>query len=460
MKTWFRILVINQIQVIMKMKIQVIMKMKKYGDSVGRYSCAGALLSLIILFSSCDHKADLNDPIGRSDAKPLPVTVKNIENINGAALVEYALPNDDNINYIEAVYEINGKEVKTKASFYTSTLLLEGFPEAGDYTVSVYSVSFSEIRSEPVTITVSPTTPPYKQVAENLQVNPIFGGVKAVFTNPTKAYLQIAFFGKNELGNWEEYQTLYTSRESGEFFVRDLEPVEQTFAVVCRDRWQNVSDTITITTTPMFEELADLSLIQSYPLPTDLSYEYPLVGQKTYHTGAGGAGDLPVMWDGNTHAPFPSSGAFFFFQNVNTSIPYAGLPSSITIDLGRKYMLSRIVFWPRSSRSTVNYEQLYNYTHPKEFELWGSNDPSPDGSYETWTLIKSYKSVRPSGNETPGNANSTEEDRLTALNGENFDIPEGTPPFRYIRYKVLSTWGNQNYWSCSELQFYGQAIAE
>ena len=451
MKTWFRILVINQ--------IQVIMKMKKYGDSVGRFSCVGALLSLIILFSSCDHKADLNDPIGKSDAKPLPVTVKNIENINGAALVEYALPNDDNINYIEAVYEINGKEVKTKASFYTSTLLLEGFPEAGDYTVSVYSVSFSEIRSEPVTITVSPATPPYRQVAENLQVNPIFGGVKAVFTNPTKAYLQIAFFGKNELDTWEEYQTLYTSLENGTFYVRGLEAVEQSFAVVCRDRWQNVSDTLTITATPLYEELTDLGLMKSYPLPTDLTYEYPLAGVKTHHTIGRDAGDVPVMWDGNAKAPFPT-GAFFFFQNPSTAIPYAGLPSSITIDLGRKYMLSRIVFWPRSSRATVNYAQLYDFTHPKKFELWGSNDPSPDGAYETWTLIESYESVRPSGNETPGNANSTEEDRLTALNGENFDMPEGTPPYRYIRYKVLSTWGNQNYWSCAELQFYGQPVAE
>lgn len=438
------------------------MKMKKYWNSACGISCVGVLLSLIFVFLSCDHKADLNDPIGKSDAQPLPVTVKNIENINGAALVEYALPKDDNINYIEAVYKINGREVKTKASFYTSTLLLEGFPQAGDYAVSIYSVSFSEIRSEPVTITVSPATPPYQLVAENLDVTPIFGGVKAIYTNPTKAYLQIAFFWKNELGNWEEYQTLYTSLESGEFSVRDLEAVEQSFAIVCRDRWQNVSDTLTITATPLYEELADISLIQSYPLPTDLTYEYPRAGVKTHHTIGGSgdwAGDVPVMWDGNAKAPFPSA-PWFFFQNPNTAIPYAGLPSSITIDLGRKYMLSRIVFWPRSDRSTVNYAQLYNFTHPKKFELWGSNDPSPDGAYDTWTLIKSYESVRPSGNETPGNENSTEVDRLTALNGENFDIPEGTPPYRYIRYKVFSTWGNQNYWSCSELQFYGQPISE
>lgn len=417
-----------------------------------------ACIVVISLTTSCDSRADLNNPIGTSDEKPLPVIVKEIENISGAALVKYELPKDDNINYIEAVYDIAGREVKTKASFYSSILTLEGFPEAKEYPVSIYSVSFSEVKSEPVNITVQPTQPPFKAVAENLEVTPIFGGVKAVYNNPTNAYLQIAFLGKNELNQWTEYQTLYTDLKSGTFYVRGLESVKQTFAVVCRDRWQNVSDTIEIITTPLYEELADISLIKSYPLPTDLTYEYPLVGQKVYHTGAPGAGEVTTMWDGYTNAPFAASGAFFFFQNVSTNIPYAGLPSSISIDLGKKYNLSRLVWWPRSNRASVNYAQLYDYTHPKQFELWGSNDPSPDGSYETWTLINTYESIRPSGNATPGNSNSTELDRQTGLTGESFDIPEGTPPYQYLRYKVFSTWGSQNYWSCSELQFYGSPI--
>lgn len=415
---------------------------------------------IFLMIVSCDNKADLNDPIGKSKDKPLPVTVKQIQNISGGALIEYELPKDDNINYIEAVYEINGKETKTKASFFTSTLTLEGFTDAVDYPVSIYSVSFSEIKSDPVVITVSPTQPPFKAVAENLEVNPIFGGVKAIYNNPTKAYLQIAFFGKNELDKWQEYETLYTNQESGTFYVRNLEAVEQTFAIVCRDRWQNVSDTLSITATPLYEELANISMIKSYPLPTDLTYEYPLAGVPVYHTGAPGAGEVTILWDGYATAPFPSSGAYFFFQNISTNIPYAGLPSSLSIDLGREYTLSRIVFWPRQSRATIAYTQLYDFTHPKTFQLWGSNNPSADGAYDTWTLIGEYESVRPSGNTAPGNANSTDLDRQTAHTGESFDIPEGTPPYRYLRYKVFSTWGSQNYWSCSELQFYGSPVIE
>jgi hypothetical protein len=421
------------------------------------------LLFFVVIFISlpvtnCDHKADLNDPIGTNHATPLPLTVKSVENISGAAIIEYELPKDDNICYIEAVYEINGKITKTKSSFYTSTLMLEGFPEAHSYTVSLYTVSFSEKRSKPVEITVTPLQPPYKAIAETLEVSAIFGGVKAIYHNPTKAYLQIAFLGKNSTNEWFEYQTLYTNLESGVFYVRNLEPVEQTFAVVCRDRWQNVSDTLLITETPFFETLADIDLIKSYPLPSDITFEYPLAGINVFHAGAPGAGNVETMWDSYTTAPFPSSGAYFFFQNPVTGLQYSGLPSSITIDLGKAYQLSRIVWWPRQNRATVAYTQLYDFTHPKVFELWGSNHPSTDGSYETWTLIDKYESVRPSGNTVPGNANSTEEDRQTALTGESFDVPENTPPFRYIRYKVFSTWGNQNYWSCSEMQFYGNPI--
>ena len=414
---------------------------------------------IFLMIVSCDNTADLNNPIGKSKDKPFPVTVKQIQNISGGAVVEYELPKDNNINYVEAVYEVNGIETKTKGSFFTSTLTLEGFTDVIDYPVSIYSVSFSEVRSDPVVVTVSPTLPPFRDVAENLEVNPIFGGVKAIYNNPTKAYLQIAFFGKDELGRWQEYETLYTNLENGTFYVRNLEAIEQSFAIVCRDRWQNVSDTLSITATPLYEELADISLITSYPLPTDLTYEYPLAGVRTHHSIGNDAGDVPVMWDGNTTAPFPS-GPSFFFQNPATNIPYAGLPSSLSIDLGREYALSRIVFWPRQSRATIAYAQLYDFTHPKTFELWGSNNPSADGAYDTWTLIGEYESVRPSGNIAPGNANSTDLDRQTAHTGESFDIPEGTPPYRYLRYKVFSTWGSQNFWSCSELQFYGSPVTE
>lgn len=426
----------------------------KYGQlQLYTYCTLAVVVTLIAL--SCG-KADLNEPIGVSEATPKIVEVTDIQNISGGAIIKYNVPKDDNVNYVEAVYEIKGKETKKKGSFYTNELLLDGFPDSREYKVSLYSVSFSEKKSEPVVVSVTPATPPYQLVAQTLSVQPVFGGVKTTFKNPTKSSLQITFLEKNALGTWSEAQTIYTSLDSGTFYIRGLQSRLYEFGVVCKDRWQNVSDTITVGATPLFEQLADVNRIASYPLPSDITYEFPLTARQPFHTGAGtGVGNVPCLWNGETHAPFSKS-PFFFFQNITAGLPFSGLPSSITIDLGRRYTLSRFVYWPRASSSTsIQYNYIFGTTHVKTFELWASNNPSPDGSYDSWTKIGFFESVRPSGNTTPGNDYNTEEDRRIAVTGESYDMPEDIAAYRYIRYKVFSTWGSQPYWASTELQFYG-----
>ena len=438
-------------------------KLSVMNYTFNRYNKSSCLILIhLLVFAimtgllSCG-RADMNLPVGGGSGTPQTVTITSIENISGGAIVNYKVPGDNSINYVEAVYEIGGKEVRRKGSFYTSSLLLDGFPEARDYKVSIYSVSYGEARSEPVVVNVSPSTPPYKAVAEQLDIKPIFGGIKTEFKNPTKSNLQITFLQKDASGRWTEVETLYTSLDSGAFYVRNLENREYTFGVVCKDRWQNVSDTITSKAVPLYEGLVDRTKMVSYPLPTDLSYEFPKIGLKMYHTGAPGAGDIPCLWDGETHAPFALPNPYYFFQNITTGYSFSGLPSSITIDLGQPYILSRFVYWPRpTSKTSINYTYLFSTTHVKTFELWGSNNPSPDGSYETWTKIGAYESIRPSGNTSPGVDYNTEEDRKIASTGESYDMPEDIVPYRYIRYKVFSTWGAQPYWASSELQFYGK----
>ena len=410
-----------------------------------------AIALFSILFFSCGPEA-LNDPIGKSDSVPQKVTVAGVENISGGAIINYNVPKDNNVSYIEAVYTIKGKEVRKKGSFYTDELLVDGFPESGEYPVSLYSVSFSEIRSEPVVVTVSPEKPPYRDVAETMDIQEMFGGVKIKFSNPTKANLQITILENIGEGKWTELQTEYTSLNEGFLYIRDLENREYTFGVVCRDRWKNTSDTLTTKATPWYEELADVTKIKSYPLPTDISYEFPEAGLLVYHNGAGNAvGGVEALWNGETIPPFNKSPRYFF-MTTNTSIPYGGLPASITIDLGVAFHMSRFVYWPRPNNTpgAITNSYIFGSTHVKKFELWGSNNPSPDGSYDSWTKIGSYESRRPSGE-----LENTEDDKKVALTGENFDMPEDIVPYRYIRYKVFSTWGAQPYWASSELQFYG-----
>lgn len=69
------------------------------------------------------------------------------------------------------------------------------------------------------------------------------------------------------------------------------------------------------------------------------------------------------------------------------------------------------------------YGNTFKAGHPKHFELWGSNEPNPDGSFDdSWVLLSEYESVKPSG----GGVNDalTTEDQEAAKNGENFIIPD------------------------------------
>ena len=87
----------------------------------------------------------------------------------------------------------------------------------------------------------------------------------------------------------------------------------------------------------------------------------------------------------------------------------------------------------------------------KTFELYGSNNPSSDGSFNSWTLLGAYTSVKPSGLPVGQN---TSADVAYAKAGEEFTIASGTPQSRYYRFKLLSNWGNASFMTMAEITFF------
>src|SRR3546814_7990880 len=89
-----------------------------------------------------------------------------------------------------AEYETREGEQKiAKSSIYKKSLRVEGFPIAGNYTVTLYSVGRSEERSAPVKITVSPDTPAYLTTYGRLRVMDDFGGITVMADNQYEADL-------------------------------------------------------------------------------------------------------------------------------------------------------------------------------------------------------------------------------------------------------------------------------
>ncbi len=110
------------------------------------------------------------------------------------------------------------------------------------------------------------------------------------------------------------------------------------------------------------------------------------------------------------------------------------LPQHFNFDLGVTAELREIKWWQRQGAGN-----LYNGGNPRRFEVWGSNDPSADGSYTGWKLIQDCRGVKPSGAAV---GTVTQQDVAYAAAGELFKFPEGTPPYRYIRIKVLERWSS------------------
>lgn len=167
----------------------------------------------------------------------------------------------------------------------------------------------------------------------------------------------------------------------------------------------------------------DKSLFRTHKLPTDINDEY---GWK-----------LENLWDGNDGTGGGDPAGFHTGGS--------GLPQWFTIDMGQTAQLDHFRLWQRDNA-------LYDVANLKVFEVWGSNDPNPDGSFDnSWTKLETFTSVKPSGLPR---GQLSDADRAFARAGEKFTFPAGIPQVKYLRFKVLETWGGTNYIHLLELSFF------
>lgn len=184
------------------------------------------------------------------------------------------------------------------------------------------------------------------------------------------------------------------------------------------DEYKMDFETVTL---PVFERQFPKAGFAELILPTDVL--------------EGGFGWLmPALWNGT------------YEGNGFATQPGKPLPVWFTFDMGISYKINRFVFWMPSDR-------IFNLEAVRSFEIWGSNDPAPDGSWDSWTLLRICEVLKPSG--APLGTN-TDADVAAAAAGQEFIMPPGVPKTRYIRIKVLSNWGNGAFQALGEFSFYSK----
>lgn len=381
------------------------------------------------MLAGCDE-----DPVGQQPLDgiaPMPPTNVTVENLNGAAMIRYDVPKDEDLMYVKASYVINGKPMEVRSSVYTNELKVVGFGDTLQYDVTLTSVDRSRNESESVQVKVRPLLSPVQLIFNSLKMFDGFGGVGLTWENPTEAEIMVTFMVRDSTNvkEWiEAKEPLPTSVRDGNAALRGYDTIPIPFAVYIRDRWDNYSDTLIETHTPLFEQ--ELNKEKFEEVPAD----------KVNDTPRGGF-YLRNLWDGKIDG---NSG--FWHTNAVLEMPVTG-----TIDLGTNAKLSRFKYWQRP---------LFFYTHnnPRRFALYGCldiNDMDPEGGLDTWTLLGNFESFQPSG-QGPGKVSN--EDNEFAAAGEDFEFPIDVAVTRYVRIVVYETWGGSNIAQGSEIKFWGQEV--
>lgn len=386
----------------------------------------------VFLIYACGD-SDLNDPKG-SDIAPAKVTVDSVRNLNGKSIIFFTQPADKNFKYLRVVYNTDTEERTTNVSYYTDSVIVEGFGAAGEYNVKLYSVSAGEASSDAVELKVNPLRPSFLYAYDKMSIVPTFGGIRVLSENIESDMLTFYVYKKGDDGEWNEAGAIYTTARTISHAVRGLDAVESEIGVIIKDRWGHRTEMLTETVTPWYEEMCDKK-----------KFGYLRIDEYESHTSA-----ITILWDGVTN-----NYSYTFMNKVY----YTDKPTKFTIDLGAEYQLSRFEFWGR--QSATNFNEVFKNLHPKEFEIWGRTDDRTTGFDEndpSWILIMPKQTVtRADGSTTSQELLAlTTADKELANKGHEFMFNEDAPAVRYVCYRSLSNYGGNNTrFMMNEVSFYG-----
>ncbi len=391
----------------------------------------------LILSHSCKKSEGYNQVVSGDKTKPGVITDLKVKNINGAAYITYALPNSDNLLYVLAQYNINGKTVRqTKSSYYTDTVLCDGFAQSKDYQVTLWTVSRANVQSDPVTVTVHPDTPYYLLAKKTVQLQADFGGVNIKAIDKGKrdlGYILIAYDTSTRALEVQDQH--YSNIDTINYTVRGYAAANRQFGLYITDQFGNVSDTTITMLSPIFETLIDKSKFSNYKLPSDSPTAY--------------GWEVPFLWDNKTDD----------YSNGWHTAPGAPPPIQCTFSMGVTAQLSRFIMWERPD------QYAYAHGNPRDFSIWGSSKAAPQDAilpetasagsvYGDWVDLGNYHYPDPPSGLTPGFTNAADAAFVAA--GVNFNITPGSPAVHYIRVLVHDTWSGGDFAHIMEFSFYGK----
>jgi hypothetical protein len=391
-----------------------------------------AIAGFLSLIFGCNELPFAQTPTDKTP--PPPVTNVEAISIPGGAKITYELPvSDDDISYVKAEYNQNGKLWTVRTSIYSDTLIIEGLGSIEPITATLYVVDHSENTSSGVSVNFTPETPPIQTIFESVKLLPDFGGVKVLWTNDTNTEVGITIFIEDASGIMRAENTRFSRERLGEVTFRGYESKEYHFAALIIDKWGHESEKKEAYLTPLYEKLLDKSKFKEAALPGD-------------NVSTNANRPLPLTWDNN-------KSTFWHAEYINS--PYE-FPMYFTIDLGVTAHLSRFKYWNRINHYFDNFGL-------KTFEVWGAKECKPGMSDAYWTgsewkndweKLGDFELKRPSG-ATEEIGRPTGIDLEAAESGHEYYIPIDSQDLQYVRFVVKTVWSPGNAIVMAEIEIYG-----
>jgi len=387
----------------------------------------------LLLFSACSER-ELGPLVGIG-GKPGVLSNISVENGHGVSKISYTLPDDQQLLYVEAKYTLDNGEVKTvKSSIFKNFVKLEGFVSTDEREITLYTINRGEVKSDPIRVMIKPLISPLEMAYGSLLLSPDFGGVNVKYENEFEHEYVLNILIKVD-GTWQVYDKSYSSVKEPVFTFRGLAAEEQEFAFFLVDKWRNRSDTLFQNITPLYEAEVAKGLMRHHLLDND------------YYVPSFSTRPLSNLWNG----PSTAAGSnFVLAAGTGNDFPWW-----FTIDLGRKYFIGRMnmLSSPALATGSTNiYSFFFQNTSPRVFEVWGSNNPAVSGSWDSWTLLDRFESIKPSGLPI---GNNSAEDIALGLAGEDFTFSNYDVAYQYIRIKVVDSWSSQFGFILQEMTLWG-----
>lgn len=230
----------------------------------------------------------------------------------------------------------------------------------------------------------------------------------------------------------DQVKIIYLAPEADALNISDWKPGELVYFRSSYRPVSNALDTFTVNHydsvyTELETEL-DKSKFKLIELPGDLN--------GNYYSEGGSIFKAPLAWDNNLST--------YMISWLDPPLPN----QSFTIDLGKSVKLNRFKMWGR-----LDYpDGFYAAGNIKKFEVWGRRDqPDGSGNWANWTKLKDCEIIKPSGLPM-GQVSDADERAFRA--GFEFRPSLNDFEVRYIRLKLIETWGGTGFFYIGEISLW------